>query len=165
MNAEPGQPAEVAESVVGAAVSVPFAGGCACGAVRYECIARPLRMVNCHCRDCQVASGSAYSATVIMSRSAVRLTRGEPAHFEKVADSGNTARRSYCAACGTPLFASSTGSVERIGVKVSSLDDPSWYEPEANVWLDSAPPWHRPDPQVPGFARSRPSAGTGGRDA
>lgn len=29
---------------------LPFFGGCACGAVRYECMAPPLRMVNCHCR-------------------------------------------------------------------------------------------------------------------
>jgi hypothetical protein len=122
-------------------------------------------MVNCHCRDCQVASGSAFSATVIMSRSAVRITKGEPAHFERIAESGNTARRSYCAACGTPLFASSSGGAERIGVKASSLDDPSWYEPEANVWLESAQPWHRPDPQLPGFARNRAPAESSGRDA
>jgi hypothetical protein len=122
-------------------------------------------MVNCHCRDCQVASGSAFSPTIIMSRDAVRLTKGEPVHFEKRAESGNTARRSYCATCGTPLFASSSGSAERIGVKASSLDDPSWFKPEANVWLESAPPWHRPDPEVPGFARSRASVKPNERDA
>jgi hypothetical protein len=116
-------------------------------------------MVNCHCRDCQIASGSAFSATVIMSRDAVRLTKGDPASFEKLAESGNTARRSYCAACGTPLFAASSGSAERIGVKASSLDDSSWYEPEANVWLASAQPWHRPDPEIPGFARKPGSGG------
>jgi hypothetical protein len=116
-------------------------------------------MVNCHCRDCQIASGSAFSATVIMSRNAVQLTKGNPASFEKLAESGNTATRSYCAACGTPLFASSSGSAERIGVKASSLDDSSWYEPEANVWLASAQPWDRPDPEIPGFARNRGSRG------
>jgi hypothetical protein len=100
-----------------------------------------------------------------MSRSAVRLTKGEPALFAKIAESGNTATRSFCAACGTPLFASSSGGAERIGVKASSLDDPSWYEPEANVWLESAQPWHRPDRQVPGFARNRASALPSGRDA
>ena len=30
-----------------------FSGGCACGAIRYECSAAPLMMLNCHCRDCQ----------------------------------------------------------------------------------------------------------------
>jgi len=42
----------------------PFSGGCACGAIRYECAAEPLYMVNCECRDCQRATGSAYCAVV-----------------------------------------------------------------------------------------------------
>ena len=57
-------------------MEIPFTGGCACAAIRYECLALPLRMVNCHCRDCQIASGSAYSPTLIMARSAVKLTKG-----------------------------------------------------------------------------------------
>src|SRR5271169_7134651 len=30
-----------------------LSGGCACGAIRYECDADPVIMMNCHCRDCQ----------------------------------------------------------------------------------------------------------------
>jgi len=43
-----------------------LSGGCACGAIHYECSADPLRMLNCHCRDCQQASGSAYAAIVVV---------------------------------------------------------------------------------------------------
>jgi hypothetical protein len=60
------------------AITVPFTGGCACTAIRYECAALPLRMLNCHCRDCQMASGSAYSATVIMARSALTMIPSFP---------------------------------------------------------------------------------------
>jgi hypothetical protein len=41
-----------------------ISGGCACGAIHYECNADPVVMLNCHCRDCQRASGSAYAAVV-----------------------------------------------------------------------------------------------------
>lgn len=136
-------------------MKIPFTGGCACGAIRYECLEPPLRMLNCHCRDCQIASGSAFSPTLIMSRMAMRLTKGQPALFEKVADSGNLAKREFCSLCGTPLFASSSAAEAYIGIRAASLDDPGWFEPEANVWIGSAQPWDYLDPTIPTFARNR----------
>ena len=50
-------------------MKTPFSGGCACGAIRYSCAAEPLYMGNCHCRDCQRATGSAYFAAVIVKQS------------------------------------------------------------------------------------------------
>ena len=54
-----------------------LSGGCACGAIHYDCNADPLIMFNCHCRDCQRASGSAYAAIVVVPKAAVQM-RGEP---------------------------------------------------------------------------------------
>ena len=34
-------------------MTIPILGGCACGAVRYQCNAEPIAMLNCHCKDCQ----------------------------------------------------------------------------------------------------------------
>jgi hypothetical protein len=138
-------------------VAIPFTGGCACGAIRYECLALPLRMLNCHCRDCQLAGGSGFSPSLIMARGAVSLTKGQPAHFEKIADSGKIAKREFCFACGSPLFASSSAAVEYLALRASSLDDPSWFRPEANVWAASAQPWDYLDPAIPKFERGRPS--------
>lgn len=44
----------------------PFTDDCACGAIRYTCRAEPLASLNCHCRDCQRASGSAFAAALIV---------------------------------------------------------------------------------------------------
>ena len=136
--------------------AVPFFGGCACGANRYECNALPLRMVNCHCRDCQRASGSAYSASLIMSAVTVRLVSGEFREYEVVAESGNVARREFCGVCGTPLFARSLARPDFLVVKAASLDDPSWFAPEADVWVESAQPWDQMNPAIPKFAKNRP---------
>jgi hypothetical protein len=76
-------------------MAVPFTGGCACGAIRYECAAEPLYMGNCHCRDCQRATGSAYFAAVSVSTTAFRQLSGAPTWYEKHADSGNTMRRAF----------------------------------------------------------------------
>ena len=142
-------------SALGIPVEIPFTGDCACGAVRYECLQLPLRMLNCHCRDCQIAGGGACSPSLIMRRSAVRLIQGELARFEKLADSGNLATRQFCPCCGTPLFASSSAAEQYLAVRAASLDDPSHFRPEANVWMDSAQPWDYVDPAIPRFAKNR----------
>ena len=142
-------------------ITVPFTGGCACGAIRYECTAPPLRMVNCHCRDCQRASGSGYSATLVMSASSVRLLRGTCREHPIVAESGNVAKREFCGVCGTPLFSGSSARPEFLGVKAASLDDSSWFAPEADVWVESAQPWDPMDPDIPKFPRNRPRPSAG----
>jgi hypothetical protein len=116
-------------------------------------------MLNCHCRDCQIASGSAYSPTLIMATSAVRVTRGKAKHFEKTVESGNIATREFCGLCGTPLFASSSARPEYTGIKAASLDDPQWFRAEADVWVGSAQPWDCLDPAIPKFQKNRPHAG------
>jgi hypothetical protein len=53
-------------------MSQTVAGGCACGAIRYETDATPVVMLNCHCRDCQRASGSGYAAHLVVPKATVR---------------------------------------------------------------------------------------------
>ena len=53
-----------------------------CGAVRYECTAEPIFMGNCHCRDCQQASGSAYAAAIGVPQSVVKITGNVKARYE-----------------------------------------------------------------------------------
>lgn len=136
--------------------SVPsrFEGGCACGGLRYQCSSAPVSIVNCHCRDCQRAGGAGYSPTVVMSRAAFRITQGEPKVFESSVESGNTARRAFCAACGSPLFASSSARAEFLGIRAGSLDDPSWFRATADVWAESAQPWDAMDPTTPKLPRN-----------
>jgi hypothetical protein len=98
-------------------------------------------MVTCHCRHCQQAGGSAHAPTLIVSRAALRLLSGSPAVYERSADSGNRARREFCADCGSPLFASSSARPERVGIRAGSLDDPSRFRPTRAVFTSSAQPW------------------------
>ena len=41
-------------------------------------------------------------------------------------------------------------------VKAASLDDPSWFAAEADVWVESAQPWDYMDPAIPKFPKNRP---------
>jgi hypothetical protein len=61
-------------------MTTPLTGGCACGAVRYECATESVMAFNCHCRDCQRATGGAYVPAVVVPRDALRVT-GEVRYF------------------------------------------------------------------------------------
>jgi hypothetical protein len=130
-------------------------GGCACGAIRFECSSGPLAMLDCHCRDCQRASGGACSSLVIVATAALRIT-GEPRWYETRADSGALVRRGFCATCGSPLFASSEKTSEVTAVKVGSLDDPRGFAPIAQIWTASAQPWALFHDRVPKLPKNPP---------
>jgi hypothetical protein len=77
-----------------------LSGGCACGAIHYECNADPIAMLNCHCRDCQRASGAPYSSLVAVPKAAVEM-RGEPRYHKIIGSSGKAVERGFCPTCGT----------------------------------------------------------------
>lgn len=138
----------------------PFQGGCLCGGVRYVCHAAPLSMVNCHCRDCQLAGGGGYAPTIVVPRDALELTRGSVRGFDKPADGGNRAFRQFCPTCGTPLFAFSSALPDRIGIRAATLDDPAGYRPSADVWVKSAQPWDHLTEETRKYESGRRDGGT-----
>lgn len=130
-------------------MAVPFSGGCACGAIRYTCSGEPLYMGNCHCRDCQRATGTAYFAAVVVQESDFSLLSGEPGWYEKPADKGHIMRRAFCAACGSPVFLINGARTDFRALYAGSLDDPSWYQPSRDIYVASAQPWDVMHPGLP----------------
>lgn len=80
---------------------------------------------------------------------------GAPREYRYLGDSGHEVMRSFCADCGTPLFGASAGQGYVI-VRAGSLDEPEAYRNRVSPWTDSAPSWHRPDPDAPRYARNAP---------
>ena len=117
-----------------------IAGGCACGAVRYRTDAAPNVMLNCHCRDCQRASGSAFAAITVVPQASVAI-EGTPRFHTVTADSGNAVERGFCPSCGSPLFVKLARLPEILGLAAGSLDDPARHQPSLDVFTDSAQAW------------------------
>ena len=132
----------------------PFSGGCACGAVRYTCSREPVIMLNCHCRDCQRASGGPFSSLLAVPKETLQVTTGEAKYHTVTADSGNTISRGFCATCGSPLFISLGGRPDIVSIRAASLDDPSWFRPTMDIFTASAQPWDHMNPELTNFPRS-----------
>lgn len=138
-------------------MSMELTGGCLCGAVRYQCAAAVVLSGNCHCRDCQKASGSAYAPTLFVPRIALTVT-GEVRWFEKLADSGLVVGRGFCPHCGSSLFGRTAAMPDLTAIRAGSLDDPSSYHPQVDIYTSRAAPWDFMDPQIPRFPEMPPRA-------
>jgi len=133
-------------------MSTNYTGGCLCGAVRYECTADPIFMGNCHCRDCQKASGSGYEAAIGVPAPALKIT-GNVKYHDIKADSGSMVSRGFCPECGSRLFGKTSGMPQLAIVMAGSLDDPKQFQPGMDVYTSSAQPWDHMNPALPKFLK------------
>ena len=56
-------------------------------------------------------------------------------------DSGGSLTRYFCSDCGSALFAKVEAFPGVLGIKVMSMDDPSWVSPSMDFYTNSAQPW------------------------
>ena len=116
-------------------------GRCACGAIRYECSADPIVCSNCHCRDCQRASGSAFASLFIVWADSFRILSGKLKFYEVTAESGGWMRRGFCPDCGSPILIEQPHRPRIILIHAASLDDPSLHKPRMDCYVTRAQPW------------------------
>ena len=133
----------------------PFAGGCACGAIRYSVIGTPVAGVECHCTDCRKDSGTGHASHLAFMGATVTLT-GTPATHHMMADSGATKTRGFCPACGTPVTLTFAARPEFFSVRAGTLDDPDRYVPTIVTYASRRPAWDVGHPGLPTFAEMPP---------
>jgi hypothetical protein len=109
------------------------AGGCLCGAVRYE-VRGPLRpVVNCHCTMCRRTSGhfAAFTATrpqdlFLIESEGLRWYRSSP-----------TARRGFCGICGSSLLWE-PASGDRVSIAAGTLDPPTGLDAVIHTFVEDS---------------------------
>ncbi len=120
---------------------MPFSGSCACGDIQYQCGSEPLAMFNCHCGQCQLASGGTFVSAALVKESALEFTSGEVKYFRSVGDAGRWTDRGFCENCGTPMFAKGQIAPGLISIKPGTLHDKTLFKPSIDTWASSAPAW------------------------
>ena len=123
-----------------------FSGGCACGSVRYEAGASML-MMNCHCRDCQRASGSGYAPFVVVPKASFEFS-GELQFYKSAGGTGKKVRRGFCPACGSPIVIEVEIVPDIVALLAGSLDAPASHVPTMDIFTASAQPWDHMSPDT-----------------
>jgi hypothetical protein len=130
-----------------------FTGGCACDAIRYQTTADPVLMLHCHCRDCQRASGGPFSSFIIVPAETFKLMQGSLRFHASPSEMGGMTRRGFCPDCGAPVVVKPDAVPQFVAIRTASLDDPSWYKPQMDVWISDAHPWDEMNSALPKFER------------
>jgi hypothetical protein len=127
------------------------AGGCFCGAVRYEVNGDPGVSTHCHCEHCRRTSGAAFLTWVEFPAARFSFTKGTPGSFQ----SRPEVTRTFCTSCGTPLTYGRVDTPGTVDVTVCSLDEPASVAPQDHVYHDGKVPWVRLADGLPTYRRRR----------
>ena len=107
-------------------------GSCLCGAVKYE--ANNLRnVIACHCEQCRKQTGTYMSATAAKDVD-FKLTESRGLKWYRASD---TAKRGFCAECGSVLFWKGDGK-DYTSITAGSIDGASGLKLEVHIYCDNA---------------------------
>lgn len=135
---------------------VPLTGGCGCGAVRFELTAPLLAAAYCHCSRCQRRSGTAASASALITPGSLTFRAGEDRLRAWWA--GDRLEKVFCADCGSAVLARDRASGEVAVVRLGAFDGDPGIRPSARQFVADAAPWEPiPDDGLPRFDQRIPA--------
>ena len=118
----------------------PIDGKCHCGAIAYEALIDPRRVILCHCADCQTISGAPYRANVPVLDENFTL-HGTPTLYRKRGGSGAEIDLAFCGTCGTALFSRRAEGAVSVNLRLGSVRQRADLPPSAQGFCGSGMPW------------------------
>jgi len=117
-----------------------WAGGCACGALRWRAEGEPLIQGFCHCKSCQRTSGGGHVGFIAFAEARVTVD-GERKVYTRLGGSGRPASRFACPTCHSVVYGTAEVMAGMINIYAGSLDDSSAFKPAIAVFVSEKPPW------------------------
>ena len=131
-----------------------WTGGCACGAVRSRLASEPVDAGWCHCRTCQLNSGSPAMAFATVPTSHFQFTQGENLVGQFI--SSDFGHRRFCTQCGTPFLMQVDHQPETVDFSIATLDEPGRVLPGFHIFYASRIAWAPAADDLPRHDRFRP---------
>jgi len=122
-------------------------GRCLCGSVRWDVLAEPYAMYNCHCRMCQKVHGTAFGTYCFLLSDQIRWTSDTDTvvHYR----SSEFLVRSSCDVCGSVVPYSNEAGDH--WVAPGGCHD-EMRKPDYNIFVVDNSPWHTINGDMPRFA-------------
>lgn len=123
------------------------AGGCLCGAIRYEMQGEPLWVAYCHCESCRRHTASPVALFVGMNATDVHWTDAAPTAYA----SSPGIERLFCAQCGTPVAYRADRFPGELHLYHGTLDHPDTLQPRGHVHTAEQLPWFEIHDDLPRY--------------
>ena len=104
-----------------------------------------------------MSTGSGFTPVVLVSAKSFKLTRGTLRYFSTDSIRKSRNKRGYCGECGSRITGGEAEESPRwLGVTAASLDDPSLFKAEFEIFTSHAQKWDLLDPSLPHHPEYQP---------
>lgn len=125
-------------------------GSCLCGGIRYEIHAPLEGVINCHCKMCQKAQGSAFRTRAsVKAEDFIFLSGEELLNFY---ESSPGERRSFCSVCGATIITKFDSIPDTYGFALGTLDTDPKISIERHIFTKYKAPWYEIADSLPQIA-------------
>lgn len=118
-------------------------GSCQCGNVKYEVSDDYLALAACYCTECQKVSTGIGGYSMFVAKDNFDLISGELSRWECASDIGTRNIAHFCPTCSNRIYSESPDTPGMIRLKAGTFENANTLEPDAHVWMKSAPGWGR----------------------
>ena len=113
------------------------AGGCLCGAVRYEVHGKLYNVIQCHCSKCRRHHGHVSAHASSRREDLLLVEDGGLKWYRSVKDETPDVYRGFCKECGGSLFWDPRGD-DHIYISAGTLDQPTGLKTIGHIWLSQS---------------------------
>ena len=99
-----------------------YKGSCLCGAIRYEIHGEIGEVIQCHCKRCRKANGTAFATNAPIKKADFKIVQGE--HLLKKFASTPTTARCFCSECASPIISIKAETPDTYRLRIGTLDTP-----------------------------------------
>lgn len=127
-----------------------YTGSCLCGGLRYEIQGEIGDIVQCHCRKCRKANGTAFATNAPIQKADFKIVQGE--HLLKKFQSTATTQRCFCADCGSPIISIKAETPDVYRLRIGTLDTALTQAPTQHIFVASKAEWDTICDTLPQYA-------------
>lgn len=127
-------------------------GHCLCGAVEITTTSESRSLDICHCKNCQLQTGSPFAAFLALPFKSLEISGPLKKFGDRRTVSGNLVERFFCGDCGSPCYVRVVRAPNTAYVFSGLFNDTDDLAPKVHGWTSQKHQWIEIDNNTPKFA-------------